>query len=61
MVLLDIGLPGLDGYEAAKRLRMQPILQNVVLVAVTGYGQEADRQRSQEAGFAHHLSKASPL
>jgi signal transduction histidine kinase/CheY-like chemotaxis protein len=57
VVLLDIGLPGLDGYEAAKRLRMQPVLENAVLVAVTGYGQETDRQRSQEAGFAHHLVK----
>ena len=57
VVLLDIGLPGLDGYEVAKRLRQQPVLQNVVLVAMTGYGQEADRQRSQEAGFDHHLVK----
>ena len=57
MVLLDIGLPGLDGYEVAKRMRQQPILQNVVLVAMTGYGQETDRQRSQEAGFDHHLVK----
>ena len=40
MVLLDIGLPGLDGFEVAKRMRQQPILQNVVLVAMTGYGKE---------------------
>jgi CheY-like chemotaxis protein len=57
VVLLDIGLPGLDGYEVAKRLRQRPVFQNVVLVAMTGYGQEADRQRSQEAGFDHHLVK----
>ena len=57
VVLLDIGLPGLDGFEVAKRMRQQPILQNVVLVAMTGYGQESDRQRSQEAGFDHHLVK----
>ena len=57
VVLLDIGLPGLNGYEVAKRLRQQPALQNVVLVAMTGYGQETDRQRSQEAGFDHHLVK----
>ena len=44
--LLDIGLPGLNGYEVAKRIRQQPTLKNVVLVAMTGYGQEADRQRS---------------
>ena len=57
VVLLDIGLPGMDGYEVAKRMRQQPSLQSVVLVAMTGYGQEADRQRSQEAGFDHHLVK----
>ena len=57
VVLLDIGLPGLDGFEVAKRLRQQPVLQSVVLVAMTGYGQESDRQRSQEAGFDHHLVK----
>jgi CheY-like chemotaxis protein len=57
VVLLDIGLPGLDGFEVAKRLRQQPALRSVVLVALTGYGQESDRQRSQEAGFDHHLVK----
>ena len=57
LVLLDIGLPGLNGLEVAKKLRQQPALQNVVLVAMTGYGQEGDRQRSYEAGFDHHLVK----
>lgn len=57
VVLLDIGLPGFDGYEVAKRMRQQPVLQNVVLVAMTGYGQEPDRQRVQAAGFDHHLVK----
>ena len=57
VVLLDIGLPGLDGFEVAKRMRQQPILQKVVLVAMTGYGKESDRQRSQEAGFDHYLVK----
>jgi CheY-like chemotaxis protein len=57
VVLLDIGLPGLDGYEVAQRMRQQSVLQNVVLVAMTGYGQESDRQRAQEAGFDHHLVK----
>ena len=55
--LLDIGLPGMDGYEVAKKMRQQPIFKNVVLVAMTGYGQDSDRQRSQEAGFDHHLVK----
>ena len=57
VVLLDIGLPEMDGYEVAKRIRQQPALTNVVLVALTGYGQEAIRQRSQDAGFDHHLVK----
>jgi PAS domain S-box-containing protein len=57
VVLLDIGLPGLNGYDVAKRLRQQPSLKNIVLVAMTGYGQPSDRQRSQEAGFDHHLVK----
>jgi len=57
LVLMDIGLPGMDGYEIARRLRQQPGLQDTMLVAVTGYGQESDRQRSHEAGFDHHLVK----
>jgi len=57
MVLLDIGLPGLNGFEVAKQLRQQPALQNAVLVAMTGYGREVDHQRSQEAGFDHYLVK----
>jgi PAS domain S-box-containing protein len=57
VVLLDIGLPGMDGNEVAKRIRQQPVLQNVVLVAMTGYGQDTDRQRSQEVGFNAHLVK----
>ncbi len=57
VVLLDIGLPGLNGYEVAKRIRQQPVLHNILLVAMTGYGQETDRQISQETGFDHHLVK----
>ena len=57
VVLLDIGLPGLNGFEVAKRIRQQPALQNVALIAMTGYGQKSDRQRSHEAGFDHHLVK----
>ena len=56
-VLLDIGLPGLDGFEVAKRMRRQPPAQKAVLVAMTGNGKESDRQRSQEAGFNHYLVK----
>ena len=57
VVLLDIGLPGLNGFKVVKRLRRQPALQNTVLVAMTGYGQASDRQRSKEAGFDYHLVK----
>jgi signal transduction histidine kinase len=51
LVLMDIGLPGLSGYEVAQRIREQPELREVVLVAVTGWGQEEDRRRAREAGF----------
>jgi len=57
LMLLDIGLPGLDGYEVAKQMRRQAVHQNVVLVAMTGYGKASDRKRAQEAGFDHHLVK----
>jgi PAS domain S-box-containing protein len=57
LVLLDIGLPGLNGFEVAKQLRLQPALQSTVLVAMTGYGAESDLQRSFAAGFDHHLVK----
>ena len=57
VVLLDIGLPGLNGYEVAKRIRQHPVLKNVVLVALTGYGQDSDRETSLQAGFNHHLVK----
>jgi PAS domain S-box-containing protein len=57
VVLLDIGLPELDGFEVAKRIRQESLLHDIVLVAVTGYGQVAGRQRMQEAGFDHYLVK----
>ena len=57
VVLLDIGLPGLTGLEVAQRLRTEATLAGVVLVALTGYGQESDRQLSREAGIDHHLVK----
>ena len=55
--LLDIGLPGMDGYELARELRIREGTGNSILIAVTGYGQETDRQASAAAGFAHHLVK----
>jgi signal transduction histidine kinase/DNA-binding response OmpR family regulator len=57
IVLLDIGLPLLDGYEVARRLRALPALQRARIVALTGYGQPADRQRGREAGFDEHVLK----
>jgi CheY-like chemotaxis protein len=57
VVLLDIGLPRMDGYEVARQLRKQPGLEKVVLAAVTGYGQEEDRRRTHEAGIDEHLVK----
>lgn len=57
MVLLDIGLPGMNGYQVARGIREQPELNDVLLVALTGYGQKEDRQRSLEAGFDEHRIK----
>ena len=61
VALLDIGLPGLNGYEVAKRIRQCSNLENVVLVALTGYGQDSDRETSRQAGFNHHLVKPALL
>jgi CheY-like chemotaxis protein len=55
--ILDIGLPGLDGYELARRLRAEPWGERMVLLAATGWGQPEDRRRSREAGFDDHLVK----
>jgi len=57
IVLLDIGLPGLDGYQVARQLRQDHRLKEALLVALTGYGQEEDRRLAREAGFDHHLTK----
>jgi len=58
IVLLDIGMPGLDGYEVARRMRSLAKDRQLRIVAVTGWGQEADRLRSREAGFDLHLVKS---
>ncbi len=57
VVLLDIGLPGIDGYEVARRLREAARGEKMLLIAQTGYGQEEDRHRSLNAGFDAHLVK----
>jgi len=61
VVLLDIGLPRLNGYDACRVIREQPWGANMILVAVTGWGQEEDRRRSREAGFDGHLVKPVDL
>lgn len=57
IVLLDIGMPGLNGCDLARTIRSNPVHRNVLLVALTGWGQAADRLRSHEAGIDHHLVK----
>jgi CheY-like chemotaxis protein len=57
LILLDIGLPKLNGYDAARRIREQRQDRRVVMVAMTGWGQEEDKRKSKEAGFDRHLVK----
>jgi CheY-like chemotaxis protein len=59
VAFLDLGLPAMDGYEVAAKLR--EVVPEIVLVAVTGYGQRSDRDRTRAAGFAHHLVKPVDL
>jgi CheY-like chemotaxis protein len=61
IVILDLGMPKMDGYEVARRLREQPPLGEVLLVALTGWAQEEDRRRCYEAGFDGHLPKPVDL
>ena len=57
VIFLDIGMPGMDGFEVARRLRQLPGLEGTVLAALTGWGQREDRRRTTEAGFDHHFVK----
>ena len=57
VVLLDIAMPKLNGYEVARRLRAEPWGRHMLLIAVTGWGQDSDKQRASEAGFDFHLTK----
>jgi signal transduction histidine kinase len=57
VILLDIGLPGQNGYEVAREIRRMPWGRGVLLIAATGWGQESDKQRAEEAGFDRHLTK----
>ena len=57
VVLLDIGLPGMDGYEVAARFRREEYGRKAILIAISGYGEDQVRERVREAGFDHHLVK----
>lgn len=61
VVLLDIGLPRLDGYGVARRIRAEPWGKDMLLIASTGWGQDSDRARTKAAGFDHHLVKPVDL
>ena len=57
VALLDIGMPGANGYEVARRIRATPQGEAVLLIAITGWAQDSDRAQSRDAGFDHHLTK----
>jgi CheY-like chemotaxis protein len=61
VVVMDLGLPEIDGCEVARRMRAMPGLEGVRLVALTGYGRDEDRERTRNAGFHHHLVKPVDL
>ena len=61
IVLLDIGMPEMDGYEVARRIRARKGASRPAIVALTGWGQEQDRARAREAGFDHHLVKPAEI
>ena len=57
VAVLDIGMPDLNGYEVAERIRLEPWGEQITLIALTGWGQETDKRRAQAAGFDHHCTK----
>jgi two-component system, OmpR family, response regulator len=57
VVILDIGLPGMNGFEIARELRTREVTRDVLMIALTGYGDASDRRQAHEAGFDHHLVK----
>jgi CheY-like chemotaxis protein len=61
VVLLDLGMPGMDGYQVARRIRQLPGSRDMTLIALTGWGQEADRRDSAVVGFDHHLTKPAEV
>lgn len=61
VILMDIGMPGMDGHEVARRIREQPRFARTTLIALSGWGQEEDKRRASESGFNHHLTKPVDL
>jgi CheY-like chemotaxis protein len=61
IVLLDIGMPGMDGYEVARRIREQDHRRSAALIALTGWGQDEHRQKARQAGFDHHIVKPAEI
>ncbi|GAB3337890.1 hypothetical protein GCM10027299_49490 [Larkinella ripae] len=61
VVLLDISMPGIDGYETCRLIRQQPWGHQARLIALTGYSEQEDKQRAYESGFEAHLSKTGPI
>ena len=61
VALIDIGMPGMNGYEVARHVRQLPAADGITLIALTGWGQDEDRRRVREAGFDHHLVKPVDL
>jgi CheY-like chemotaxis protein len=61
VLILDIGLPGMDGFEVARQLRSRPESKDAVMIALTGYGEAESRLRSQQAGFDHHVVKPADI
>jgi CheY-like chemotaxis protein len=57
IAILDIGMPGLSGYDVARRIRKQSASQDITLIALTGWGQQTDKARAAESGFDHHFTK----
>ena len=57
VVILDIGLPGIDGFEVAREMRTRTVTKSALLIALTGYGADSDKQKARDAGFDHHLVK----
>jgi CheY-like chemotaxis protein len=61
LVLMDVGMPGMSGYDVARRAALEPWRERLTLVAMTGWGRDEDRQRAFEAGFDHHVVKPLDL